>query len=320
MKIRKIAILTSGGDAPGMNTVIWAIVNCSQKKGIETYVVYDGYKGLAEGNIQKITSADVDTWVKKGGTKIYSTRYPEFKDEAVRKIAKEQLDKHNIDALVVIGGDGTFIGAKLLSELGVKTVGIPGTIDNDIPTTDLTIGYITAIETVTDALEKIRDTLESHNRAAIIEVMGRYSGALALSAAIVTGAEGLSIPERKLTEEEIIETIKQARNNGHRSIIVVVTEKLYDVKALANKIQELTGIETRGNILGHLQRGGSPAPSERILAVRMGVFAVKQLIEGKTGITINSVNSKMVAIPIEETVTSERTNLVELLEQYDLVK
>lgn len=318
--MRKIAILTSGGDAPGMNTAIWAIVKAANKKDIETFVVYEGFKGLTEGNIKPIFAKDIGDLFKKGGTSIYSSRFPEFKNEEVRIKAKEQLDKLGIDSLIVIGGDGSFMGAKLLSDLGVKTVGIPGTIDNDIATTDFTIGYLTATETVSRALEKIKDTHESHNRAAIVEVMGRYSGALAINGAIAIGADVLSIPERKLTEEELIEGIVNARKMGKRSVIAVVTEKLYDVQELAKKVEKLSGIETRSTILGHIQRGGEPIPAERILAVRMGVFAVEQIEQNKTGVAINIVNSKIKAIDINTVVSTKTERPEGLLNHYDLIK
>lgn len=318
--MNKIAILTSGGDAPGMNTAIWAIVKTAHKKGMQTFVVYEGYKGLVEGDIKEITPIEVENWSRRGGTKIYSTRYPEFHKPEVRQVAKEQLEKLDIDTLIVIGGDGSFMGAKLLSDIGVNTIGIPGTIDNDIPTTDLSIGFITAVETVANAIDSIRDTLESHNRTAIVEVMGRNTGALALNSALAAGAEGISIPERTLTETEITDIIKNQRKKGKRSVVIVVTEKLYDVKELAKKVQLETGVETRSNVLGHQQRGGSPAPGERIIAARMGVFAVEQILNGASGVSINVVNSEMKAIDFNVLFETEREYVEGLLNQYDLVK
>ncbi len=238
--INKIAILTSGGDAPGMNTAVRAVVNAAIEKGLDPYIVYEGYLGLTNGNFKKVEKKDVKFIGDKGGTIIYSARFPEFKEIEVRENAVAKMKKEGIDALVAIGGDGSYMGAAKLTEMGIKTIGLPGTIDNDIASTDFTIGFHTALDTIVRAADQIRDTGESHNRCQIIETMGRHCGDLAIHAAIATGAEVLSTSERKLSEEEIISQVAKARQDGNRSILVIVTEYLYDVNELAKKIQKET--------------------------------------------------------------------------------
>ncbi len=318
--IKNIAILTSGGDAPGMNNAIKAVVNASINSGIKPYIVYEGYKGLTEGNIKEVTKKDVKEIGTKGGTIIYSSRFPEFKEVETRKKAIKQLEKHGINAVVGIGGDGSYMGLSKLTEMGIRTIGLPGTIDNDIASTDYTIGFGTAWDTIVKALDQIRDTSESHNRATIVEVMGRYCGDLAINSAIATNAEVLSIPERKLTEEEIIEQVRKARENGNRSIIVVVTEYMYDVNLLAKRIEKETSIETRATVLGHTQRGGNPSYLDRYNATIMAGFALKELKAGKTGVAINIKDFKLVSTDILEVVKMERPSREDILELYDMTK
>ena len=285
--IKNIAILTSGGDAPGMNAAIRSVVYAALNNNIKPYIVYGGYKGLVQGNIKPITKQKVKQFNNQGGTFIHSARFPEFKELAIRQKAIAQMKTYNINALVAIGGDGTYMGAAKLTEMGIHTVGIPGTIDNDISSTDFTIGFDTALETIVEAIDKIRETSESHDRVHVIETMGRYCGDLALNAAIATSVEVLSIPEAKLSEAEIIKQVKEARLSGHRSVIVLVTEYLYDVKSLAEKITKTLDMETRFTVLGHIQRGGKPSAAERVLAARMGAYAVKVLLAGESGVAIN---------------------------------
>lgn len=318
--IKKIAILTSGGDAPGMNSAISALVSTALSKGLEPYLVYEGYKGLTEGNFKKVSKKDVKLIGPLGGTAIYSARFPEFADVEVRKIALEKMHNEGIDALVVIGGDGSYMGASKLTEMGIKTIGLPGTIDNDISSTDLTIGFQSALNTLVTAIDKIRDTAESHERAIIVETMGRYCGDLAIHAAIATSAEVLSVPERKLEESEIIAKIQEARDNKNRSIIIVVTEEMYDVSALAKKVQAQTGVDTRANVIGHMQRGGSPIAQDRILASQMGAYAIERLIEGENGVAVNIVDNKLNTKNILDVVKMERASKEKLLSEYDLTK
>ncbi len=318
--VNKIAILTSGGDAPGMNTAVKAVVNAAIEKGLDPYIVYEGYLGLTEGNFKKVEKKDVKFIGDKGGTIIYSARFPEFKEIEVREKAVAKMKEEGIDALVAIGGDGSYMGAAKLTEMGIKTIGLPGTIDNDIASTDYTIGFHTALNTIVKALDQTRDTAESHNRAKIVEVMGRYCGDLAIHAAIASGAEVLSTAERKLSEEEIIAQAKQAREAGNRSIIIVVTEYLYDVAALAKRLEAETGIEARATVLGHPQRGGTPTAEDRILASRMGAFAVERLLDGETGVAVNLVDNKLSTKNILEVVEMPRPSREELFNQYDLIK
>lgn len=318
--IKKIAILTSGGDAPGMNTAVKSLVESSIDKGIEPYLVYEGYLGLTEGNFKKVTKDDVKDFADKGGTAIYSARYPEFKDVEVRKIAVEKLNAEGIDALVAIGGDGSYMGAAKLTEMGIRTIGLPGTIDNDIASTDYTIGYFTALDTIKESISKVRDTSESHKRANIVEVMGRHCGDLAIQSSIDMNVEVLSVPERKLSEDEILTQIKEWREKGHRSIIVVVTELMYDVFELAKKVENETGIETRATIVGHTQRGGAPVKEDRELASKMSEFAIDKLIEGETGVAVNIINNELSTKDILEVVEMERPSRDEWLNKYDSTK
>lgn len=318
--IKKLAILNSGGDAPGMNNAVKALVNSAISKGIKPYLVYEGYLGLVENNIIEAKKETVKFIGTQGGTIIYSARLPEFKEESVRKKAVKNLKAKGIDALAVVGGDGSYMGAAKLKEMGINTIGLPGTIDNDISSTDFTIGYHTALNTIVEQIDKIRDTSESHKRANIVEVMGRYCGDLAINAALATGAEVLSVPEEKLSEKEIINQVKEARKNKNRSIIIIVTELMYDVSVLAKKIEKETKVETRATTLGHAQRGGSPTAEDRILATSMGKFAIDKLIEGETGVAINIVNNKLETKDILEVVEMKRPSKKEILEIYNISK
>jgi 6-phosphofructokinase 1 len=315
-KMKKIAILTSGGDAPGMNAVIKAVVNASFNAGMKPYIVYEGFKGLVEGNFKEVSKKMVMDIETKSGTIIYSARYPEFKDETVRLDAVHKMNEEKIDYLVVIGGDGSYMGAARLSEMGIKTIGIPGTIDNDIPNTDYTIGFLSALETITDSINQIRATSESHKRANVVEVMGRYAGDLAINAAIATGAEILSTPELFLTKDEIIKQVKKAREEGNRSIIILVTEHLYNVDELAKEIEEVTSVETRATILGHTQRGGKPVASDIILANKMGLYAVKVLNEGVTSVAVGIRDNKLMVDDINKVINMKRSNNNELIKTY----
>lgn len=318
--IKKIAILTSGGDAPGMNSAVKGVVNSAINAGLEAYVVYEGFKGLHDGNFKKVEKKDVKFINNLGGTAIYSARFPEFADEEVRKVAVAKMEQEGIDAVVVIGGDGSYMGAAKLTEMGIKSVGLPGTIDNDIVMTDFTIGFFTTLETIVNSTEQARDTSESHNRANIIEVMGRHAGDLAIHAAIATGAEVLSVPERKLSEEEIVKQVREAREAGNRSIIVMVTELMYDVHSLAKKIEEETSVETRATVLGHPQRGGRPAPMDRFHAQRMATHAVELLQKGTAGVAVGIEKGVITHNDILEVVKAERPDHAELIASYEAIK
>ncbi|WP_044640882.1 6-phosphofructokinase [Risungbinella massiliensis] len=299
--MKRIAVLTSGGDAPGMNAAVRAVVRSGIYRGLEVYGVYRGYSGLIQGDFVEMTAGSVGDIIQKGGTKLYSARCPEFKDPEVRKKAAEQLRAKGIEALVTIGGDGTFTGAmKLSDELGFPVIGIPGTIDNDIPGTDFTIGFDTAINTVIDCIDKIRDTATSHERTYIVEVMGRDAGDIALWAGLAGGAESILIPEESYQISNIIERLNHGAARGKKHSIILVAEGVGSAVDVAKQIEERTDYETRVTVLGHVQRGGSPTAFDRVLASRMGAKAVELLLEGKTNQMVAVRNNEIIGIDFVE--------------------
>ena len=281
--MKKIAVMTSGGDAPGMNAAIRAVVRSGLHYELEVYGIYYGYKGLCDGDIKKLDRYNVTRIISRGGTILGSARYPEFKDIEVRKKAVKNLKELGIEAVIVIGGDGTYRGAQALHEMGIKCVGLPGTIDNDISSTDYTIGFFTALQTVVDSIDKLRDTSMSHQRCSVVEVMGRNCGDLALYSAIAGGSEFIITPETGFDKEMLINAISNSNKIGRRHAIVVVTEHMVNVTNLAIEIEDRTGFETRATVLGHVQRGGDPAAFDRVLATEMGEYAVDLLVNGKSG-------------------------------------
>ena len=320
--IKRIGILTSGGDSPGMNCAIRAVVRAALSYGLEVYGIYDGYKGLVEGNIFKMDRSSVSHIVNRGGTILRTARLIEFKEEETRKKGVEHLKKFGIEALVVIGGDGSFMGAKKLTEMGINCIGLPGTIDNDIASTDYTIGFDTCLNTIIECVDKIRDTTESHSRCSIIEVMGNHCGDLALYSGIAEGADMIITPDHPIPEKEIFKTLKKMREeNENKRAIVIVSEKLYpDIAAFGKRIQEETGFDTRTNVLGHVQRGGAPNAFDRVLAARMGVYAVDCLIEGKGGVCVGLVNNKLVSYDIYDALKLPRDKHVSMLRIIDILK
>ncbi len=281
--IKKIGVLTSGGDAPGMNAAIRGVVRTALSKDLEVYGVYDGYLGLYEDRIEKLDRSSVSDVINRGGTFLGSARFPEFKEVEVREQAIKNLKKHGIEALVVIGGDGSYMGAKKLTEMGYPCIGLPGTIDNDIAGTDYTIGYLTALNTVIDAIDRLRDTSSSHQRISIVEIMGRHCGDLTLTSAIAGGCEYIITPERNWSKEELIDELNAGMKKGKKHAIIALTELMMDANELAKSIEEATGRETRATVLGHIQRGGRPTAFDRVLASRMGNYAVHLLMEGHGG-------------------------------------
>ena len=253
--MRKIAVLTSGGDAPGMNGAIRAIVRVGIKRGFEVYGVYEGYKGLVAGNIKKLGYSDVSEILSKGGTILESSRLPSFKEDKVQEQAIHQLKQRGIDGLVVIGGDGSYKGALALSQKGIDCIAIPGTIDNDIPGTEYTLGFDTAINTVLDSVDKIRDTATSHVRTFVIEVMGRNAGDIALWTGIGSGAESIVIPEMNFSMDEIVGEIEDGRRRGKKHTIIMLAEGVMNGNEFAEKLQEYKNYHTRVTVLGHVQRG-----------------------------------------------------------------
>jgi 6-phosphofructokinase 1 len=282
--IKKIGVLTSGGDAPGMNCATRAVVRTALIRGIEVYGVFDGFAGLYGGKIKKLSRYAVSDVINRGGTFLGSARFPEFAEESVRHEAILQMKKIGLEALVVIGGDGSYMGAKKLTEMGYPCIGIPGTIDNDVAGTDFSIGFDTALNTIVDAIDRLRDTSSSHKRISIVEIMGRYCGDLAVWAAIAGGAEYLIIPEHgEFSEANLLAQIEAGIERGKKHAIVAITEHMTDVNRLAKSIEKETGLETRATILGHIQRGGVPTARDRVLASRLGDYAVELLLSGKGG-------------------------------------
>lgn len=307
--MRKIAVLTSGGDAPGMNGAIRAIVRVGIKRGFEVYGVYEGYKGLVEGNIEKLGYSDVSEILSKGGTMLQSSRLPEFKDEKIQDIAVDQLKKLGIDGLIVIGGDGSYRGALALSKKGIDCIAIPGTIDNDINGTDETIGFHTALYNIIDAVNKLRDTSSSHHRCFVVEVMGNHADNLALYSAIACGSEVVITDKTGYDEEKIIQLLKINDKDYHkRHAIIIASERIFDVEALAQRISEETSFSGRSIVLGHIQRGGSPTPEDRILASRMAEAAIDLLLERQTGLCVCLKDSQIVSKKIEYALNEENEN------------
>lgn len=304
--MKKIAVLTSGGDAPGMNAAIRAVVRTALKNNIEVMGIERGYNGLVNGELIPMTRKSVSDILQKGGTILKTARSEEFKKLEVREKAAQVLKIYGIEGLVVIGGDGTFTGASKLSELGINTIGIPGTIDNDLAYTDFTIGFDTALNTVTEAINKIKDTSASHERISIIEVMGRHCGDLALYAGVAGGAEIIIVPEKKITKEEIVKTILEGKKNGKHHYIILLAEGAGGPSSIAEEIEELTGLETRTTILGHIQRGGSPTVNDRVLAARLGHRAVELLMEGKTSRVVGIRDGEIIDDDIHEALSLEK--------------
>lgn len=304
--VKCIGVLTSGGDAPGMNAAIRAVTRTCLNKGIKIYGVRLGYKGLHDGEFVEFDSHSTRNIINIGGTFLKSARFPDFKEESVRKEAIKKMEEVGMEALVVIGGDGSYQGALKLTEMGVNCIGIPGTIDNDIPVTDFTIGFDTALNTVTDALDKLRDTSSSHQRCTILEVMGRRCGDLAVHAGLACGAEMIITSESGFDEEEVINTLHKSKQSDKKHALIVITEHITDVHELAKRIEEATGFETRANVLGHMQRGGRPSARDRVLASRMGVKAVELLEEGKGGLCICEVKGEIIGAPIAEVINHKR--------------
>ncbi len=305
--MKKIAVLTSGGDAPGMNAAIRAVVRTAIHNGIEVMGVQRGYAGLINGELFPMNRSSVSDIIQRGGTILRTARCVEFKQEEVRKEAAKILADNGVDALVVIGGDGSFTGAKLLSKLGVKTVGLPGTIDNDLNYTDYTIGFDTALNTVLDAINKIRDTSTSHERVSIVEVMGRHCGDLALYAGLAGGAEAIVVPEKDFDKNELCRTILEGKANGKMHNLVLLAEGLGGAFELAKEVEDVTGIETRATVLGHIQRGGAPSAFDRVLASRMGSKAIELLMEGKTSKVVGIKNNQIFDQDIDEALALDRT-------------
>ncbi|RXM52630.1 MULTISPECIES: 6-phosphofructokinase [unclassified Chryseobacterium] len=304
--VKKIAVLTSGGDSPGMNAALRAVVRTANYYNIECYGVREGYNGLISNDFLKMGARSVKNIINQGGTILKSARSTEFRTKEGRQKAYDNCVKLGIDGLVCIGGDGTFTGAKIFSEeFGIRVIGIPGTIDNDIFGTDNTIGYDTALNTAMDAIDKIRDTATSHNRVFFVEVMGRDAGFIALNSGLATGALDILIPEKKDSTDDLFEKFRKAEKTGKASSIVVVAEgeKLANVYDLAEKTKQIfPDYDIRVAVLGHMQRGGSPSCADRVLASRLGYGAVVGLMDGQTNVMAGMRSNDVVYTPIEEAI------------------
>ena len=323
-QIRKIGLMTSGGDAPGMNAAIRAVVRACAYYKIKCVGYYRGYQGLIEGDYIDLDARSVKNIISAGGTILKSARSKEFRTKEGRKKAFDSIKKAEVDGLILIGGDGTFRGGVVFGkEYGVPFIGIPGTIDNDIAGTNFTIGYDTALNTVVDAIDKIRDTASSHNRLFFIEVMGRDAGFIALNAGVGAGAEEILIPEENLGLDRLLESLKRSKRSGKTSSIVVVSEgdKIgKNVFELAEYVREnLPGYEARVSVLGHMQRGGSPTCFDRVLASKMGVKAVEDLLDGNSDVMVGMVDNKIITTGIESAIKHEHEINRELLRISDIL-
>lgn len=300
-QIRRIGVLTSGGDAPGMNALIRSVVRSASANDISVLGIRRGYSGLINGDIIEMGARSVDGIIRKGGTMLYTARCKEMLTEEGLQKAADTCRYLGIDGLICCGGDGTFRGAQALSRKGVPCIGVPGTIDNDISCSDYTIGFDTACNTAIECIDKLRDTMQSHERCSVVEVMGRRAGHLALQVGCAVGATAICLPERQLDfDTEIVERMRIGRIKGRNHHIIIVAEGYGSAQAVADQIHEATGIDTRVTILGHIQRGGSPSAMDRVMATRMGYAAVRALMEGKTNRVVVSDNNIVTDIDIEE--------------------
>lgn len=324
MQLQKIAVLTSGGDSPGMNAAIRAVVRAAVYNNIECMGVYRGYQGLLEGDFKPLDARSVKNMINRGGTFLKSARSKDFMTKAGRQKAYEQLQTEGIQAMVVIGGDGTFTGARVFyEEFAFPIVGLPGTIDNDINGTDFSIGYDTALNTAVEAIDKIRDTANSHNRLFLVEVMGRNAGDIALNAGIGAGAEEILIPEENLGKERLLESLSRSKKSGKTSSIVVVSEGDQigkNIFALADYIENnLKDYEVRVTVLGHIQRGGSPSCYDRVLASRLGVAAVEALLQGQKNCMMGILHNKIATTPFEEALKGSNKIDKDLIRVADII-
>lgn len=319
--MKRIAVLTSGGDAPGMNAAIRAVVRAAIFAGIEVFGIKRGYTGLIQGEFISLPLGAVGDIIHRGGTILYSARSEEFRTPTGQAKAIAQLREREIDGLVTVGGDGTFRGASILAEQGIATIGIPGTIDNDIAGTDFTIGFDTAINTVIECIDKIRDTATSHERTYVVEVMGRNAGDIALWAGVAGGAESILIPEQPFQLAEIIARLNRGVERGKKHSIILVAEGVGNGLEIAKIIEEQSGLETRVTILGHVQRGGTPSAFDRVLASRMGAKAVELLVAGQSNHMVVIRGGKLSGVPFSVAFTEKHVpdlSLYPLTEQLSI--
>ena len=317
--MKTIAILTSGGDAPGMNAVIRSVVRTAIYNDLKVLAIKEGYNGLIKGDIETMTLSSVADIIHRGGTILRTARSDEFMTEEGINQALEVIKKFKIDAIVVLGGDGTLRGARELARRGVKVIGVPCTIDNDLGYTDYTIGFLTAVETAVSAISKLRDTSESHGRAIVLQVMGRNCGDIALYSGIAGGAESIIIPEVELDIDAIIKKIKNGRKRGKKHHIIVAAEGALDAYELAKIIEEKGAIETRVTVLGYVQRGGVPTVQDRILASDFGYEAVNLLLSGKSGLALGYRSGKIIEVDIDEALETKKAFDKDQLKMVDIL-
>ncbi len=313
----RFGVLTSGGDAPGMNATIRAVVRTALHYGHDIYGIRDGFQGLINNDMVLLLHDDVSGMLTKGGTFLGTARSEEFKTRKGQELAIRNLQKRKIDTLIVIGGNGTFLGAQALTELGVKVIGIPATIDNDLGGSDYTIGFHTALNTIVDAIDKLRDTSSSHQRCSIIETMGREGGDLALFAGVCGGAEFIITKEHMIEKDVMIKKLREWKKEGRSHAIIVTTENIFNVFELAKEISDKSGFATRATVLGYIQRGGNPVPEDRILATQLGSYAVQLAMDDISGVGIglrqNTLTHATFDIVLNETV--DRSLLYELVDR-----
>lgn len=305
--MKRIAVMTSGGDCPGMNAAIRSVVRVALKMGVEIWGIYNGYRGLTEDTMVKLDSRAVGDILHRGGTLLGTARCEKFKTAEGREQAADNLRRRDIGGVIVIGGDGSFRGARLLSEMGIAVVGLPGTIDNDIWGTDYTIGFDTAVNTVVDAINKLRDTASAHGRVMVIEVMGRHSGWIAMTAGLAGGAEQILIPEMAVNLADVCAQLRLSYESGKRYSIVVVAEGVGSANQIGDAIIAETGFDTRVSVLGHIQRGGSPTVFDRILASTLGERAASALISGISNVMFGYQNGSIVTVDLGDAIEHKKT-------------
>ena len=291
--MKRIGILTSGGDAPGMNAAVRAVTKTAIHHGLGVVGIRYGYAGLVAGDFVTLTSENVDHMISAGGTFLYSARYPEFAQKEVQEKGVEQLKKHDIDTVIVIGGDGSYHGALALTRLGINSIGLPGTIDNDIPYTEYTIGLDTACNTAMQAIDRIRDTASSHHRVFVVNVMGRNCGDIAMRVGLASGADAIVVPERSYDIKAIAERLKRGFKDGKDNGIIILAEGVMDAADFRAELLKYGEFDCRANVIGHMQRGGAPTVTDRINATKMGNYAVKLLLDGKGGLAVGMENGKL---------------------------
>ena len=307
MAIRRIGVLTSGGDAPGMNACVRSVVRAALHHGLEVYGVRRGWHGLINGDVQRLDEKSVTRIINRGGTILYTARSKEFMTPEGQRKAASTCKFLGLDSIIAIGGDGTFRGAQALSKYGINVIGIPATIDNDIGCTNYCLGFDTASNTAIECIDKLRDTMQSHERCSVVEVMGRHAGYLAMYVGLAVGATAVLVPEHKISNEDLIEKIRKARLNGFTHYMIVVAEGAASAAEVAQMIKEATDMDPRVTVLGHIQRGGSPTARDRVAATKMGYLAVELLVAGKTNRIVCTHDGGFTDIDMDEGLSSKKS-------------